>query len=235
MLKKFASLAHDKEYAYSYDSQAFDMKAPVNEHFRMFYTYGDGLCQHSHDWPITSEYLADYLASLATIMMDDPELTDKVRYTLWNQPSPKEIEFAASIVWKEGQKTKYFSAKELKVSSSDSKRHDKRYEEIRDIHDGTPNSIFRILTPEYADGMQRYIYATTIRNWCLAADGRPWMELPAFFINWTKDRDEARKIMDAYEAARGLVESYQARCSAQSHLENYKRSLPKAQEQTDAA
>src|SRR6266478_141125 len=129
MYKKFPSLAHSKEFAYAFDSDAFDTKAQMNGHYRMFQTYGDGLTAHSSDWSITKEYFADYLASLAAVMVDDVELLESVRFTLADRPSTKAIAFAASIHWKEGDKVRYFSRNEMKVSSSPSKVHDKRYEE----------------------------------------------------------------------------------------------------------
>ncbi len=154
MLRKFKSLAYEKEFGYSFDSQSMDMKAPINQHFRMFQTYGDGLIQHSGDWSITVEYLADYLASLALAMSEDEELLENASWVLSQRPSDKEIAFAASVVWKEGVKTRYFSVKQMKVSASPEKSHDKRFEEIRDFHDGSTASIKRILTPEWSDGYQ---------------------------------------------------------------------------------
>jgi hypothetical protein len=52
MHKRFASLAHSAEFAYAYDSQAWDSKAPIETHFRQYHNYGDRLVQHSPDWNI---------------------------------------------------------------------------------------------------------------------------------------------------------------------------------------
>jgi len=57
--------------------------------------------------------------------------------------------------WLKGRR--WFSAKELKVSKAPSKEHDKRYEEVREIHDGSVNSIFRILVGEYSSGLDKYL------------------------------------------------------------------------------
>jgi hypothetical protein len=231
MFKRFASIAHSKEFAYAYDSQAWDAHAPIESNFRMFETYGDGLCQHSPDFSVQVEFLADYLASLAQAMLRDDELCRDLFFSIWRRPSDKEIAFAASVIYKppkeNGWKHRrtYFSAKELKVSKAPSKEHDKRYEEVRDIHDGTSKSIFRILIGEYSSGLTKYIYAEAIRDWLLAHDG--WMELPAEFLGWFKDdpeqREKERQLRDAYECCRNITESYRLRAAVESSLESYKR------------
>jgi hypothetical protein len=158
MFRKFKSLAHEQKHGYAYDSQAWDSKAPIESHFRMFETYGDGLCQHSPDYSVQVEFLADYLASPAQAMLGDAELANELRFTIWQRPDVKHIAWAASVIYKApkdgdwNHKRTYFSAKEMKLSKAPAKQYDKRYEEVREIHDGSPKSIFRILIPEYADG-----------------------------------------------------------------------------------
>lgn len=235
MLRKFASLGHSSEFAYAFDSQAFDMKAPMHDHFRMFHTYGDDLCQHSGDWPVQVEFITDYLISLAVAMQTDEELLDGAKYALSNRPHVNAIQFAATVLWKDDGKRRYFSVNEAKISSSPSKQYDKRYQEITDIHDGSPKSIYRILIAEHSDGIQKYSYASAIRDWVLAHPDRGWMELPGQFLQWSKDRDDARKLYEAYESCWNLVQSYQFRHMANVGIENYKRSLTPPVAQSDAA
>ena len=232
MLKKFESIA-GKRHGYSYDSQAFDIHAPIDCHFRMFDTYGDGLCQHSPDWSVQLDHLADYLASLAQAMLADEELARNCLFTFSRRPSVKQIEFAASVKfvksaeprdWLKGRR--WFSAKELKVSKAPSKEHDKRYEEVRECHDGSANSIFRILIGEYSSGLEKYLTADAIRDWVLAEDrGGLYMQMPAEFLKWTDDRDKARQLRDAIEACKNITESVRLRSATESCLENYRRSV----------
>ncbi len=241
MYRKFLSLGNPKELGYAFDSQAFDTKAPIHDHFRVFQTYGDGLCQHSGDWAATSEQITDYLASLAVVLQTDEELLDQVKYSLANRPSNKSIEFAASILWKAPKddkswsKPRYFSVTEQKISSSPEKRHDKRYQEITDVYDGSPEAIFRILVREYSDGIEKYCYASAIRDWVHEGDNRGYMQLPGIFLKWSKDNQDAQKLRDAYEACWYLIQAYQYRHMANGHLENYKRSLPQPEIKSDAA
>jgi hypothetical protein len=191
MLKKFKSIA-DNQHGYSYDSQAFDIHAPIDCHFRMYKTYGDELTQHSPDWSVQLDHLADYLASLAEAMLSDEELARNLLFTFSRRPSVKAIEFAASVKFKAGEEKdwlkgrRWFSAKELKLSKAPSKEHDKRYEEGREVHDGSANSIFRILIGEYSSGLEKYLTADAIRDWVLAQErGGLYMQLPAEFLKWT--------------------------------------------------
>ena len=105
MHRKFASIQNPEKYGYAYDSEAFDSNAEVDWHMRMFETYGDGLCQHSGDWPITTHFMPDYLASLATAMMNDPELVERVIFNFCQMPSAKTIAFCASVKWKVMRRT----------------------------------------------------------------------------------------------------------------------------------
>jgi len=240
MLKKFESIA-DKQHGYSYDSQAFDIHAPIDCHFRMYDTYGDGLCQHSPDWSVQLDHLADYLASLAQAMLADEELAQNCLFTFSRRPSVKAIEFAASVKFKAGEEKdwlkgrRWFSAKELKVSKAPSKEHDKHYEEVREIHDGSVNSIFRILVGEYSSGLEKYLTADAIRDWALAEDrGGLYMPMPAEFLKWT-DRDKARQLRDVVEACKNITESVRLRSATESLIENYRRSVAPKPEAGQAA
>jgi hypothetical protein len=239
MFKRFASIGHPQEFGYSFDSEAWDSKAPIESHFRVFHNYGDGLTAHSPDWSVQLEQLPDYLASLAQAMLADDELAQNLYYTIWRRPDAKRIAWASTVIYKapkEGEygKRRYFSAKEMKVSASPAKEHDKRYEEIRDIHDGSAKSIFRILIPEYADGLEKYATAEAIRDWLMEHDG--YMELAAEFLKWFNgDREKARQLRDAYDACRHITESYRLRCATVSARENYKRQITPREPEAPAA
>lgn len=232
MFRKFKSLGKSNEFGYSYDSQQWDSHAPIDSNFRVFKNYGDGLTAHSPDWSVQLEQLPDFLMSLAETMRTDDELAQALVFTFARRPSLKEVEFAASVKYK-GHEEKdwlksrqWFSAKELKVSKAPSKEHDKRYEEVREIHDGSPNSIFRILIGEYSSGLQKYLYADAIREWVLAQDrDGMYMPMTAEFLKWTNDRDAARQLRDSFEACKSITESYRLRAATESAIENYKRMI----------
>lgn len=74
MHKRFASIAHSAEFAFAYDTTAWDSHCPLESHFRQYHTYGDGLTAHSPDFSVQVDDLADYLASLAQACLEDSEL-----------------------------------------------------------------------------------------------------------------------------------------------------------------
>jgi hypothetical protein len=243
MFRKFKSSAHEEKYAYTYDSGSYDAHAPVDPHFRMFETCGDGLTQHSPDWSVQIEFLADYLASLAQAMIEDAELAQNLLFTFWRRPSVEQITFAASIRYKAPAEKdwfkgrRWFSVKELKLSKSQSKEHDRRYEEVREIHDGSPSAIYRMVLPEYASGLEKYLYADAVREWVLAQkDGGMYMPVAAEFLKWTDDRDKARQVRDGFEACKNICESYRLRATAESYVENYRRmTAPKPEPKPEPA
>ncbi len=256
MHRKFISLAQPEMYGYAYDTTVYDYKAQVNGRFRMYQTYGDGLTQHSGDWSITREYLADYLASIVAFIIAQPEALTETEENGYDSnllsrlqsdmsygiPCKEALDFAASVIYKESDrnnrdytKTRYYSVSERKVSASPSKRHDKRYEEIQEWQDGSPKAMYRMLVSEFHRDLERYAVADTIRDWFHSqpdyAKSSHYVGLTAEFLEWFKDesskRDSAQQLRKAYSAARAIVEAYRLQCVAASELENYKRSLPK--------
>jgi hypothetical protein len=231
MIRKFASINNPEKYAFAYDSEAWTSKAPIDVHFRMYETYGDGACQHSGDWAITTEHFADYLISLTAAMLADSELADALSYRLSSGVSREEIEFCASIVFKareEGamyeKKTRYYSVAERKTSSTPTKQYDTRYKRIEPWNDGTAEAIYRMLIPEWADGLTMFAMARSIREWALKAEGQ-YMQLVGLFLKWTETSDEAREMYHSFDAAREVAESYRLRASAESQVENCRRNV----------
>jgi hypothetical protein len=257
MRVKFVSLKEPSKYGYIYDSEAWDTNTRfcLSRHFQQCETYGDvhengNYTQHSPEWTVQADFLADYLASLATYILAHPgEETDKlihhVSYEITRRPSDESIAFAASVVFKPKSDTepwekhkRWFSLEEKKISSSDAKRHDKRYVEVERQHDGKPDSIYRILIPEYADGLQFYSYADAIRDWCQAGKGdeRPYFYgHTAQFLKWfDEDAQRAAELRYAYKACLELCRAHAARCEAECMLHNLHWPEVKA-EASDAA
>jgi hypothetical protein len=248
MHRKFASIAYSDKYGYAFESGASDSRAEVCDYFRMFETGGDGLTQHSPDWGVNKEYFADYLASLAVALkgkpistvggfavletadpesetvqwLPDGELIDYVRHEFERRPTDKEILFASSVVYKEG-KRRWYSIREQSISSSESKRHDKRYEEVCSEHDGSAKSIYRLLVGQWPDALRAYNVAAAIYDWCRADNDRPYILTPARFLEWTDNYEVADTLHTAYEACRNLCEGYRLLCSGSRGIQNYAR------------
>lgn len=246
MRRVFPSLKDPEKYGYAFDTDCYDHKAFFSEKFRMFETYGDGLIQHSRDWAVAIDNLADYLASLATAMLKDEELTAYARWqVLGGEPQREAIEFAASVKFKAASETagyektaRYFSVSERKISSSASKQYDNRYQRVEPWCDGSVEAIYRMLVPEFARGMEFYGYADAIRNWCLdcsAKDRPPFYGLTAQFLKWFEgDAHKARELRYAWNACKHLFEALNARCEAETMLKNLHWPPAKAEEETAA-
>jgi hypothetical protein len=256
----FPSLMHPTEFGYAFDSESWRRdNGGVEAKFRMFYTYGDGLTKHSNDWAVTYEYLGDYLASLAQFMLanrppypttndEDPTWTETERqriqlarsigYIVLERPPLANIEFAASIIWKESDdeygKYRYYSLAEKKITRNKEKQHDKRYHRIERSDDGSSGAILRIIRSEHTDGMELLCYATAIKEW---TDTQPdkWCDSPARLLGWWKDDpNESRKkaiLHYGFDAIKSVALMYQSERAAYCDLGNYLRSYVKRAEE----
>lgn len=238
MLFRFASIANPNRMAYQYDDNAWGSRATISYHMLQYETYGDGLMQHSPEYPIAQEQLTDYLASLAAVMKDNVALVEACLYEICRWPSDAEIEFCASVHYKppkEGtwRKPVYYSRQLRKISTSDSKEHDKRYTEVQEWNDGSPEAVYRMLIPDYAVGIQMFTYAYAIREWFIKQPSG-WMELPSVFLKWHEDNEAARQLRYAYEACYGYAKALRIRHEADQNLDNVQRYLaPKAEAETE--
>jgi hypothetical protein len=254
MLRKFASLKEPTKYGYAFDSDVYDGKAFFADGFRQFETYGDQLCQHSRDWPVQVEFMADYMASLATAMLNDPELTKVAGWKFRYAPSITDIEFAASVVFKPAKNAdgadlpyekghgRYYSMQERKISAVAEKRYDKRYQPVEAWCNGSVDAIYRMLVSEYAKGMEFYSIADGIRDWCLderSKGSKPpyfYGGLTAQYLKWFEgDHRKALDFRYAWNACKELFKALEAREQAECNLGNLHWPEEKAVENTEAA
>jgi hypothetical protein len=245
---RFNSIANGHKYGYGYDTDSCNYKANpfLTQKFRMFETYGDGLVQHSSDWPVTEEFAIDYLYSLAARMLVDEDLAGTAIYQFSGRELSEEaIAFAASLVYnpekdREWGKKRYFSVSLRKVTRDQEKSHDNRYKELTEYHNGKPAAIYSMLAPEYSGGLQRWRCADEIRVWCADHMKNGYMEMPAVFLKWfERDRQgdqmaQAREFRDAFEACKAAGEWYRLRKLAEASVESYRKGLER-QAQREAA
>jgi len=224
---KFASIAHSSKYGYAFDSSSYSNSESHSEshpNFRQFETYGDGLTQHSGDWSVTLEYLTDYLQSLGAAMLTNEELTDAVSFLVTRHPDADKIAFAASVVYKdsdgEWSKRRYYSSQLQKVGGR-AKEHDNRFTELTRYQDGSRASIFRIVTLEYAYGLERFQNDEAIRDWAFAQ--KKFVEIGEGLPKWFDGNNRKLcKLRDALSVCRLLAEALRNRNNAESMLNHYK-------------
>lgn len=101
-----------------------------------FETYGDGATQHTPLMPCTKEHFTDYCVSLVRHMLSNP--TEELQTYLFGleKCNAETIKFLAGIKFRD-DKRQWFSIGDKKVSSSDSKKYDTRWTEVKRDADGT--------------------------------------------------------------------------------------------------
>jgi hypothetical protein len=231
VFRKFPSLAHPAKYGYLYDSSSWKSYAPVDRHMLMFETYGDGLISGECWVTVGTELAADYLLSLAAAMLTDGELAELMTWRFPTPPSLDLIAFAATVRDEpDNYKPRYYSLEFLKVSSSPSKAHDKRWERIERRHDGSGGAIYNMLHRDYVSGLDNFVLADTIRTWMNQKHGYGSMAEPTEFLKW--DRCQAADVRHAISVIRSITEAARNLRHAKSYLESYRRELAeKAQPQ----
>ncbi len=110
----------------------------------IYETYGDRNIQHSHETPVQDIHFADWCASLASHCRHNPDDLDIVAKNWPREDSKELLQFLATIRHKDGKRV-YFSRPDKKTSSADSKRHDRRWEEIPEWANGSVSAVAGLL------------------------------------------------------------------------------------------
>ena len=236
----FPSLSRPDKFGFMWDTDHYAQYPGFDEHCLFFDTYGDGMTQHSVEHPITAEFAADYMASLAAYLLENPERVDSVRYQFTPNYNDKDVAFAASVVYKEApegkrQKEHYYSIEERKITASENKRYDKRYNRVETWMDGKPEATVRLLWREYYDPLDTFVLNHQVRDWYFAHDG--WMEMPKIFPDMS--RDDAMHLHDAYNLLHSVLDHLTGmdycRRGVESWKENLERQRKRQEEASNAA
>jgi hypothetical protein len=173
----FKSLANPN-YRYTwhksgYNSPVSDYRnrsSRIGDNSGWFDTYGDGDCQHSAESPVGLDLACDYLASLLKLLAETSDATvrDEMLECLENDwpklyMARSEFTFALSVKHKPGKRM-YYSKQERKISSAESKRYDKRWDEVTEYQDGSPKSAYAILNAGSGDKLRGYAIALELAN-----------------------------------------------------------------------
>lgn len=229
----FPSIASSNQIAYQYDSDAYSRSPLVCSQFRLYETMGDGMIAHTPSLDIAPERLTDYLHSALQFMFsekqsDETTLSERMCREVMRGPCTELIAFAASIVSKESDKEwgkkRYYSTSLMKIGRKPELEYDKRYAEIPYWADGTAESIYRLLSGEWHDGLTAYTYAYNIREWCL--NNKVYCEMPGFLMGWMReDREADRDLKNAFFSLRSFAQSRDLLDCAKRGLESYARTL----------
>lgn len=201
-------------------------------------TYGDGLTQHGHVCAVLEDQFHEYLGSLAAWLMEHPEDLESAS-DAWPRRgrfAQKHLAWAATV--KKTDKRRYYSRSEMKVSSSDNKRHDKRWEEVPDYADGSFESSVRLLgVLEHGDLLDKYMELNDARTmWAEMFDQYAYMPHSYLGLERWHEEGRNRKCWDAFRAVDGLISAWRATAEARSMATNRLQSLlPQEEPETEAA
>ena len=229
MTHRFASLAQPEKRAYVYDSMHAS-SAPVSSRFRWYETYGDGMTAHSPSAPISVGMLADYLFSLAQAMASDNELIDAAAYEVRSGiASNSDIRFAQSVVFKDNGKRRWVSREERKVTASETKRHDRRYEEVTLRHDGTPKGAYNILWRDYYDGIRMLGLSYSIFRYRREVEDNYYSGGASVdLLGW--DSVDGEQLERAFECALAVIEAHDRLSNAARGVKSYARQIAEARQ-----
>jgi hypothetical protein len=122
----------------------------------MFMVYSDWPTQHSHESCVPADRFTDWINSLAAHLVATPE-DAKAFIESWPRSNPDnaKIVLACKIKYRE-DKRQWYSLAEEKVSASESKRNDRRWEDVPSWADGSFKAVFGIVCHGYGDLIYRY-------------------------------------------------------------------------------
>ena len=203
---------------------------------REYDTYGDGLTQHAYETGIAPDNLGDFLASLAQFLMDNQEEVAHIekRWPHYYDVGREQVRFLMNLRPKDGKRL-YFSATDLKVSSSDSKRYDKRWEEVPTWADGTPGAVSALAfmggdKTDHRDVLEKFALYGYIRQIVAEENDGYYGKSAMEWLNITTPyTDSAFAVMDR------LIESFRKQKEAERILEGYKHNTSRKTEEEAAA
>jgi hypothetical protein len=241
---RFPSLAEPDRIAYTLESDSMALWDSRRHGLHLadwageYLTYGDGMTQHAPLCAAAAERFGDYCASLATYILEDPNgrealaQLDKAGYwPRYRMPSTPRIMFAHGLRHKDREdgKTVRYNVDDCKTSMAESKRHDRRWEDVPHWANGTLNSTLSLLKQfEGRPGViELYAVADQVRDKIAEITG-DWQEQTLVAIGVVKEEDryefpECYRHADyGFRALARLVAGYGAEDDARKTLGCYR-------------
>lgn len=146
---RFKSELHPEKWGYewtndsmSFWEQQYRCGSTVDGAAGFFQTMGDGFVAHTPTMAAGVEHFTDYCLSLAVHLLNNPN--EEFRCSFVDLPSRETIQFLASLRCVDGDRRRWFSIAERKVSAAESKQYDKRWMQIPHDADGTIGGAIEI-------------------------------------------------------------------------------------------
>lgn len=192
-----------------------------------FDTYGDGDTQHCPTCAVPVDMFGDFCASAATqLLQGPPSQADDLARVLYSEMnyyglSADAVRDAAAVEWKEGKRRYVNRDDNFKVSSSDSKRYDKRWDEICEWMDGSFRAVVGMMKLGGSNFLRTFNELTDLAETYEAVTGRhaahPWQILD--WLHW--DANHGWDCRTAFMALLGAVLATVKKDNAKRALESY--------------
>ena len=219
---KFPSIEAPEQRAYVFDSLSSNLYPPVDPSLMFYSTHGDDMIAHSPNAPISVEMFCDYCYSLAEFLLLHQELTETVYWHFDSPVGEAEIEFASKVIYKP-EKERWYSLSERKISASENKRYDRRYERIQEWADGSYESIVRILRQAHYSPLKAFVMQLAVYDW-FNKRGHV-VNLPCF---------DPKTDLNLRSKQVAAVRAVQSICEAHYKLESARRMVRMYQDQVQA-
>jgi hypothetical protein len=224
---QYGYILHSSDFTYGFGVDAPRCVAPWAGSYE---TYGDGMTQHSPDSCCSVTFMADYLASLTVFCLDERNADAlDVMAAHWKPMTRYDertklanILKARQVRHKEG-KTRYVMAREFTLSTSEAKRHDKRWYQIVEWMDGSIGATFGVLHMDLNCGLygvERYLTLNRIINAFNEIDGYCSASPCDHF-----DRFKGQRLDEAFAAFEEMMEADYHRRLAAPLLQTYQQAI----------
>lgn len=196
-------------YSNSTDNPGYNWRQTggiVSDGLSCFDTLGDGEVQHTSEYcPLISDGI-DIFESLVMVLDRFPTTEhNEFLQRLWrhNVPGDSAIRFAESVRYKENKRQFYTWQGDFKVSSAESKMHDKRWHRVEPEHDGSLSAVVSLLfsdSPykplywiERLGSLLRICTVLDVGTWNLAGELRKYDQLRDI------SNEDVRRLRDSFE------------------------------------
>jgi hypothetical protein len=210
---QFKSLARPG-IVYVLESERMDYRehhGAVGDYWYEFDTYGDGETQHTPLINTHQEHMKDWLGSLLQVVAEDPGKCAQLSWNWPSQRSDEEVEFAFTVKHNAADESKlskqqYYSVNECKVSTSESKRNDRRYERVVEWMDGSVASAYGLLWRDGMSTLERFALFMQVRKY--AKETKIWTDQRAAIhlkLVAENDHEAARNLEYLFDAVNDVV------------------------------
>jgi len=220
------------DIAYTMHAQSLDYDLRrygpyVDSHAGMFLVYNDWPVQHSTESCVPVGQFSDWINSLAAHLVANPLREDDLAMLADNwprsNPENEKIVLACKIKYRE-DKRQYYSLQEEKVSTAESKRHDKRWEDVPSWADGGLSAVFGLVSNGgWRDLLHRYQLAEDcvtvyrrINGSCLgygAAEKLVDVDYAGTMPAWAV----CRELVQAYRLQRNAIEMWRRKTESDAY------------------